>query len=119
MIRARGIMTLVRRSDICASACTLIWLSGRHAVIQRNAYLGFHAPALPNGEHSAERTAYVASYLRELGFTPTQYAVGTPQPFMHVAMESDAPALSIHLRVVSSLFGAWRNCAARFCLAIP
>jgi hypothetical protein len=120
MVRARGFMTLVGRAGFCASACTLIWLSGKHAVVQRNAYLGFHAAAV-NGQFSAEGTAYVASYLRELGLTPAQiqYAVGTPQPLIRVATERDAMALDIHPQVISSLFGIWRSCQAKFCLAIP
>jgi hypothetical protein len=63
----------------------------------------------------------MASYLREIGLTPAQiqYAVATPQPLIQVATESDAVALGIRPQVVSSLFGIWRSCQAKFCLAIP
>jgi len=115
IVRARGLTTFVGRAGLCASACPLIWLSGRHAVIQRNSYLGFHAGSGERG------TAMMESYLRELGLTADQirYILGTPQPLTRPATEYDASALGIRPQLVSSLLGAWKSCRAKYCLAIP
>jgi hypothetical protein len=119
-IRARGLTTVVAKLDVCASACTFIWLAGKHSIVQRDAFPGFRGVAV-NGNPSPEGNAFVASYLREIGMTPAQinYALSTPQPAIQVASEADAMALGIHLQPVPSLLGAWRACSARFCLAIP
>ena len=108
--------TVVGRSGIgCFSACPLIWFSGRHAIVQRNSYLGFHAAN--NREGSLE----MAQYLSELGLTQRQisYMLRTPQPEIQLATELDALALGFRPQVVPSLFGAWRNCQAKYCLAVP
>ena len=56
IVRQRGYMTLIGRAAYCISGCTLIWLSGRHAIVQRDAVLGFHAAATPDGTaHTAPR----------------------------------------------------------------
>lgn len=120
MVQARGLTTFVGRLGQCSSACTLIWLSGRHAVIQRNSYLAFHAPSV-NGHYSPQGAAVVASYLRELGLTEDQilYVIGTPPALAHRATEAEVAAIGIHPQVVSSLLGAWKGCSAKFCLAVP
>ena len=84
MVRKLGLDTFVGRGSIgCWSACTLIWLSGRHAIIQRDSYLGFHAANVPEG------TAMMVEFLAELGLTPAQinYMIRTPQPDIQLAME--------------------------------
>jgi hypothetical protein len=44
IIRAKDYTTFIDRSSgEYTSACTSIWVSGVHAVVQRNSYLGFHA----------------------------------------------------------------------------
>lgn len=104
MVRKFGLDTFVGRAGVgCWSACPLIWLSGRHAIVQRNSYLGFHAANVPEG------TATMAQYLRELGLTEQQigYMLRTPQPEIQLATEHDALTLGFRPQVVMSLFGAW------------
>ena len=116
MVRKLGLDTFVGRGGTgCWSACTLIWLSGRHAVVQRNTYLGFHAANVPEG------TAMMVDYLSELGLTPAQinYMIRTPQPDIQLAKESHARALGFRSQTVPNWFGAWRNCQAKYCLAVP
>ena len=119
-IKARGLTTFVGRADYCESACGLIWLAGRHAVVQRNSALGFHATAL-NGQPSPQGDTLVDYYLREIGMSRSEiaYILGTPQPSIQWATEADAAALGIHPQVVPSSLGAWRGCRADYCLAIP
>jgi hypothetical protein len=115
-VRKFGLETFVGRGGIgCWSACTLIWLSGRHAIIQRNSNLGFHAANVPEG------TEMMAEYFSELGLTPAQinYMIRTPQPAIQLGRESHARALGFHWQTVPSLFGAWRSCQAKYCLAVP
>ena len=116
MVRKFGLDTFVGRGGIgCWSACTLIWLSGRHAIIQRDSDLGFHAANVPEG------TEMMVEYLSELGLTPTQinYMIRTPQPDIQLAMEWHARALGFHWQQVPSLFGGWQSCQSKYCVAIP
>lgn len=116
IVRKEGLDTFVGRGGMGSwSACPLIWPSGRHAIVQRNSYLGFHAANLPEG------TAIMAEYLAELGLTQRQinYLLRTPQPGIQLASEADALALGFRPQVVPSLLGAWRSCQAKYCLAVP
>lgn len=116
MVRNLGFDSFVGRAGGgCWSACPLIWLSGRHAIVQRDSYLGFHAANMPAG------TAMMAEYLAELGLTPPQinYTLRTPQPDIRLATETDARALGFHVERVPSLLGAWRSCQSKYCLAVP
>jgi membrane-bound ClpP family serine protease len=116
MVRDLKFDTFVGRGGSgCWSACPLIWLSGRHAIVQRNSDLGFHAANVPAG------TATMAQYLTELGLTPQQirYILSTPQPDILLGTEKDARALGFHWQTVPSLFGGWRSCQAKYCVAVP
>ncbi len=116
MVRKLGLDTFVGRGGAgCWSACTLIWLSGRHAIIQRDSYLGFHAANAPEG------TVMMVEYLAELGLTPAQinYMIRTPQPEIQLAMESHARALGFRWQQVPSWFGGWRSCQSKYCVAVP
>jgi hypothetical protein len=94
---------------------SLEWSSARHAIVQRNSYLGFHAGSGPAG------TVEMAEYLAELGLAPAQinYMLSTPQPGIRLASERDAKALGFRWQTVPSLFGGWRSCQAKYCLAVP
>ena len=63
MIRARGLDTDVRR--LCASACTLAYLGGRHRYLAPEARLGFHQGSVPGqpaaGFDAVLRQAYQAA----------------------------------------------------------
>jgi hypothetical protein len=116
MVGAGKLDTFVGRGgNGCWSACTLIFLSGRRCIIQRNSYLGFHAANVPEG------TEAMLAYLRELGLTLAQinYMIRTPQPEIQLAMEWHARALGFHYQEVPSLFGGWQSCRAKYCLAVP
>jgi hypothetical protein len=43
-IRKLGLTTVVNTGAGCASSCAMIWMAGRHAIIERNSELVFHAP---------------------------------------------------------------------------
>jgi hypothetical protein len=54
----RGYKTeLMNNDDECASACTIIWLSGRQVIVQNSAILGFHSCA-SNGHDDMDFLAY-------------------------------------------------------------
>lgn len=113
-VRILGLDTFVGRGgDGCWSACPLIWLAGRHAIVQRNSYLGFHASSGPLG------TEVMAKYLAYIGLTSAQidYMVRTPNSDIQIATEADALALGFHPQVV--LFWLWQSCRAKYCLAVP
>jgi hypothetical protein len=90
-------------------------------VIQRNARLGFHAPARSAQDLrlSAEGYSLWASYLRKLGLTEEQilYSLGTPQPMMRFVTEADAKAMGIYPQEVP--LQTWRNCSFKYCLIVP
>jgi hypothetical protein len=120
IVQERGFMTLVGRKASCESACTIIWFSGRHAVIQRNSRLGLHAPAVKvHGKLILQGYNVWASYLRKLGLSEEQilYALGTPQPLIRFATEDDAKKLGIRWDEVS--LQNWRTCSKKFCLIVP
>jgi hypothetical protein len=121
MVRERGFMTMVWSSAGCASACALIWLAGQPAVIEWGSFLGFHAPAYADGQYSPDGAAVVARYLHQIGLTRAQidFALATPQPAIHRATVSDALKLGVIPMPMPSLFGTWRACPARICLAVP
>jgi hypothetical protein len=62
IIQKRGFSTAVSRNNrYCASACALLFLSGHHAIIQRDSLLVFHEGILPTGEApTPEDYAYIA-----------------------------------------------------------
>jgi hypothetical protein len=121
MVRKRGFMTMVWSSAGCASACTLIWLAGQPAVIEWGSRLGFHAPAYADGQYAPDGAAFVARYLSQIGLTRAQidFALATPQPAIHRATVGDALWLGVIPMPMPSLFGVWRACLARICLAVP
>ena len=43
-IKKLGLTTVVNTGGGCASSCAMIWMAGRHAIIERNSELVFHAP---------------------------------------------------------------------------
>ena len=99
----------------CSSACPLILLAGRHVIIQRGTPIGFHA------SNVAEGTQVMAEYLADLGLTPKQinYLLSIPNDTMWFPTPADAAAMLLRWQTVSSLFGAWQSCQAKYCLAVP
>jgi hypothetical protein len=66
-VRRRGINTLVGANGSCASACALVFLSGRTKYVGRNASVGLHAASDLRGRVSAEATDMMSDYLRSVG----------------------------------------------------
>ena len=71
-IRRRGLPTLVRRNRSCASACTIVFLSGRTKILEPGASLGMHAATTGAGA-DAGGTNLMYGYLRRVGM-PTSMA---------------------------------------------
>jgi hypothetical protein len=66
-VRKRGLATVVLPNGKCASACAVVFLSGRAKYMGRNAYVGLHAASSEDGRASASGTGIMAGYLRDLG----------------------------------------------------
>ena len=66
--------TLVNRRDGgCASACAIIWLSGRKSAIQINSHLTFHTAYDKNTmQTSEEANEYIMDHLMSVGLTKRQ-----------------------------------------------
>jgi hypothetical protein len=113
---------MLPQADTCASACTYIWLSGRHAVIQRNAALCFHQAYDPN-THQAdpEFDKFLAEYLERRGLTARQawaLATAAPPEDTRCATEWWAMQLGFQPQIVFT-FNAMGQCQSKFCLAVP
>ena len=66
-VRRRGFDTAIPQGEYCASACAVIFLSGRTKYISRGAKLGLHAASNLDGSHSREGTAIMGRYLSKVG----------------------------------------------------
>jgi len=66
-IRRRGLATLVDADGFCASACAVVFLSGRTKYMGRGAHVGLHAASYLDGRADAQATTMMASYLRQVG----------------------------------------------------
>jgi hypothetical protein len=129
-IRRRGYTTWVSRNSVCASVCPLIWLSGVHAAIQRNAGLGFHQASICDGANctpSPEGNQIIIQHLRSLGLTPQQirYMTYAAPQSLQVATEADARMLGFQVQFIwcGGLIGRlgcnWHTCVSRYCLVAP
>jgi hypothetical protein len=94
IISARGFDTMLTRDDeVCGSACAYIWLSGRHAVVQRGAALCFHQAYDPTtGLPNPEVNARVAKQIQGYGLTRNQ------APNKEAACRSDQCTSSVAYR---------------------
>jgi hypothetical protein len=66
-IRRRGLSTLVAANGQCASACAVVFLSGRTRYVGRNAAVGLHAASDLNGKVNEKATTMMATYLSSVG----------------------------------------------------
>jgi hypothetical protein len=66
-IRRRGLNTLVAANGQCASACAVVFLSGRTKYIGRNAAIGLHAASDRRGRANAQATDLMSNYLASVG----------------------------------------------------
>ena len=128
-IKKLGLTTVVNTGGGCASSCAMIWMAGRHAIIERNSELVFHAPYDPRSPDKPSQPAIDAmvAYLMEVaGLTEQQalaLATAAPPSEGWTATEAAARVLGFRPQVVSLLgaapfVGAAQTCKAKFCLAV-
>jgi hypothetical protein len=66
-IRRRNLDTLVGPNRSCASACAVVFLSGRTKYMASGAAVGLHAASFADGRADPEATEVMAAYLRGVG----------------------------------------------------
>ena len=66
-VRRRGLSTLVAPNRSCASACALVFLSGRTKYMGKGAAVGLHSASFADGTADPEATEIMAAYLSQLG----------------------------------------------------
>ena len=66
-VRRRQLNTLVASNRSCASACAIVFLSGRNKYLGSGAAVGLHAASYADGRADPEATELMADYLRQLG----------------------------------------------------
>jgi membrane-bound ClpP family serine protease len=66
-VRRRKLSTLVESNRSCASACAIVFLSGRTKYLGAGAAVGLHAASYIDGRADPEATAVMAAYLRQVG----------------------------------------------------
>lgn len=72
IIRLRAFSTLVRGSNVCASACAYAWLAGVQRYVENNSKIGFHAAyTLDHGiaKQSGVGNALLGSYLTKIALS--------------------------------------------------
>jgi hypothetical protein len=66
-VRRRHLTTLVAPHQSCASACAIVFLSGRTKYLGAGAVVGLHSASFADGRADPEATALMAAYLRQVG----------------------------------------------------
>lgn len=66
-IRRRSLDTLVAANRACASACAVVFLSGRTRYLGAGASVGLHSASYADGRADPEATQVMAAYLRQVG----------------------------------------------------
>ncbi len=66
-VRRRHLTTLVGPHRACASACAVVFLSGRTRYLGAGAVIGLHSASFADGRVDPEATAVMAEYLRGVG----------------------------------------------------
>jgi hypothetical protein len=66
-VRRRHLNTLVGAHRSCASACAVVFLSGRSKYVGAGAVIGLHSASYADGRADPEATAVMADYLRGVG----------------------------------------------------
>ncbi|QQO34496.1 hypothetical protein JJC00_01970 [Bradyrhizobium diazoefficiens] len=122
IVSNRGFDTWASTWAPCASACTLIWFSGRHAIVQRNTLLVFHMPYdSRTGVASPEGAVLMSAYLQSLGLTQTQadFLATTPSEGWP-ATEAAARRLGFRWQLIVNILGnGLHSCQQKICLTIP
>ena len=66
-VRRRQLSTLVGSNRQCASACAVVFLSGRARYVGAGAVIGLHSASYADGRVDPAATAVMADYLRRVG----------------------------------------------------
>lgn len=66
-VRRRGFDTAIPQGEYCASACAVIFLSGRTKYVARGARLGLHSASNLDGSFSREGTQLMGRFLAQVG----------------------------------------------------
>jgi hypothetical protein len=66
-VRRRNLDTMVGPNRSCASACAIVFLSGRVKYLATGASVGLHSASYADGRADPEATELMAAYLREVG----------------------------------------------------
>jgi membrane-bound ClpP family serine protease len=66
-VRRRGLSTVVTDNRSCASACAIVFLSGRTKYMGSGANVGLHSASYADGRADPEATQLMAAYLSQLG----------------------------------------------------
>ena len=66
-VRRRQLSTLVGSNRQCASACAVVFLSGRTRYVGAGAVIGLHSASYADGRVDPAATAVMADYLRRVG----------------------------------------------------
>ena len=66
-VRRRRLSTLVSPNRSCASACAIVFLSGRTKYLGAGAAVGLHSASTADGRSDPEATKVMAAYLRGVG----------------------------------------------------
>jgi hypothetical protein len=66
-VRRRQMSTLVAPHHRCASACAVVFLSGRTKYLGAGAEVGLHSASYLDGRADPEATELMAAYLRQMG----------------------------------------------------
>jgi hypothetical protein len=66
-VRRRNLSTLVGPNRSCASACAIVFLSGRVKYLAAGANVGLHSASFADGRADPEATEVMAAYLRGVG----------------------------------------------------
>ena len=66
-VRRRHLSTVVGPNGSCASACAVVFLSGRTKYLGAGANVGLHAASTADGRADPDATAVMAAYLRGVG----------------------------------------------------
>ena len=69
-VRRRHLNTLVAAHHSCASACAVVFLSGRTKYLGAGANVGLHSASYADGRADPEATELMADYLRQVGVPP-------------------------------------------------
>jgi hypothetical protein len=125
IVHRRGFSTVVSRNNgDCASACALLFLSGYHAIIQRNSHLIFHQGHSSNGTLIPEEAANIVAdrIVAWGGVTKRQIWIllnSAPLSGGRYGTEAWARQLGFQFSMVPSFLWMWQSCQTKFCVATP